>query len=201
MNQSDPASSGANSNPRLQAVLAEYLRAVEAGAAPDRAAWLAAHPDLADELAAFLENRARLATVADELRQAAAQEWFDQPTMVPANVAEPDAVRACEWAKRDHQREIAQRSALDSSAAGLENWLVAQQSSPSERAVKNESLLALANALAELPEPQREAVTLHYLQGWPLASVANHLRKTEPAVAGLLHRGLKKLRARLEGIR
>jgi tRNA A-37 threonylcarbamoyl transferase component Bud32 len=42
---------------RLNAVLLAYLEACEAGHEPDRAAWLAAHPDLGDELAEFLAGR------------------------------------------------------------------------------------------------------------------------------------------------
>jgi DNA-directed RNA polymerase specialized sigma24 family protein len=35
---------------------------------------------------------------------------------------------------------------------------------------------------------------LHHLQGLPLAEVSEQLDKTPAAVAGLLHRGLKRLR-------
>src|SRR5256714_186174 len=42
---------------RLQQVIAAYLKALDAGSAPDSTAWLAAHPDLADQLTAFLNGR------------------------------------------------------------------------------------------------------------------------------------------------
>lgn len=42
---------------RLEAALAEYLRAVEQGQPPQREEWLRQYPDLQDELAAFLDNR------------------------------------------------------------------------------------------------------------------------------------------------
>ena len=38
---------------------------------------------------------------------------------------------------------------------------------------------------------------MHHLQGQPLAEIARELGTTKSAVAGLLHRGLKALRANL----
>jgi WD40 repeat protein len=56
---------------RLNEVIAAYLEAAEAGRVPAREEWLAAHPELAGELAAFLDNRDRLAAAAAPLRDAA----------------------------------------------------------------------------------------------------------------------------------
>jgi RNA polymerase sigma-70 factor, ECF subfamily len=52
----------------------------------------------------------------------------------------------------------------------------------------------MSQAILALPAPQRDAVVLHHLQGWRLQDVAEHLDRTEAAVAGLLHRGLRRLR-------
>ena len=52
---------------RVTDALRGYLEAQDAGRAPDRAALLAAHPDLADELAAYFEETDRLAGCADWL--------------------------------------------------------------------------------------------------------------------------------------
>jgi len=41
-------------------------------------------------------------------------------------------------------------------------------------------------------------VTLHHLQGWTLAELAKHFGRSEAAVAGLLHRGFKRLRELLQ---
>jgi RNA polymerase sigma-70 factor (ECF subfamily) len=77
----------------------------------------------------------------------------------------------------------------------LEAFLAAEQSSPSVRAERNEELQRLAEALEKLPESQRQAIELHYLQGQSLAEVAAHLGRTKPAIGGLLRRGLDALRA------
>lgn len=105
-----------------------------------------------------------------------------------------DALRALRRDKRDIARERSLEAAVEQSSAQLVGWLASAESSPSHRAARNEDLLRLATALEQLPAPQREAVVLHHLQSWPLAEVARQLDRSEAAVAGLLHRGLKKLR-------
>ncbi len=109
-----------------------------------------------------------------------------------------DALRKLMAGKRDVRREWSLDAALDQSASRLEHWLAVAQSSPSQRAIRNEELLRMAEHLAELPESQRLAIELHHLRGMPLAEIAAELGSTKAAVAGLLHRGLKTLRAQLE---
>jgi RNA polymerase sigma-70 factor (ECF subfamily) len=108
-----------------------------------------------------------------------------------------DAGRALRRAKRDAGQERSLEACLEQSSLRLHAVLAAGQSSPSQQALRNEQWLRVADALARLPEPQREAVVLHHLHGLPLAEVAGRLQRTEAAAAGLLYRGLKELRAQL----
>jgi RNA polymerase sigma-70 factor, ECF subfamily len=109
-----------------------------------------------------------------------------------------DVLRKLKARKRDIRREWSLNSTVDQSASRLERWLVAQQSSPSQQAIRQEELLRMAETLATLPEGQRKAIELHHLEGRSLADIAVELETTKAAVAGLLHRGLKNLRARLQ---
>ena len=106
-----------------------------------------------------------------------------------------DEARKARTLKRDTGREQSLDDALERSSARLEAFLAAEQSSPSVRAERNEELQRLAEALEKLPESQRQAVELHYLQGLSLADVAAHLGRTKAAIGGLLRRGLDALRA------
>ncbi|HEV3024333.1 MAG TPA: sigma-70 family RNA polymerase sigma factor [Pirellulales bacterium] len=99
--------------------------------------------------------------------------------------------------KRDIARERSLEAAIDESSCRLEAWLASDESSPSQRAGRNEHLLMLAEALATLPEANQEVVTLRYLHAWPVADIARHVGRTPAAVAGMLHRALKELRVRL----
>jgi RNA polymerase sigma-70 factor (ECF subfamily) len=101
--------------------------------------------------------------------------------------------------RRDVGREQSLQVAVQASSARLEVWLAAEQSSPSQKASRHEQLLRLAEALESLPEDQREAVTLHHLQGWTLDELGRHLGRSPAAVAGLIKRGLKQLRKKLKG--
>jgi RNA polymerase sigma-70 factor (ECF subfamily) len=102
--------------------------------------------------------------------------------------------------KRDVGRERSLEAAIEESSVRLEAWLASEQSSPSACAEKNEQLLRLAEALEQLSDAQREAVVLHHLRGLSLADLAAHLGRSEGAAAGLLHRGLKRLRELLHDL-
>lgn len=107
------------------------------------------------------------------------------------------ALRDLTRARRDVTRERSLEAALAESSARMEAWLVAEQASPGEQAQQNEQAVRLAVALEQLPEAQREAVVLHYWEGWSVAQIAEQLGRSAPAVAGLLQRGLKALRQHL----
>jgi RNA polymerase sigma-70 factor (ECF subfamily) len=109
-----------------------------------------------------------------------------------------DAIRALGRAKRDIARERSLEAALEHSSARIEAWLAAEQSSPSQRAERNEQAVRLAEALASLAEAQREALVLRHCQGWSLDDISRHLGRTPAAVAGLLKRGARQLRVLLQ---
>jgi RNA polymerase sigma-70 factor (ECF subfamily) len=100
---------------------------------------------------------------------------------------------------RDLNRERTFQAGLEESSACLESWLIAGQSSPSQRVMREEQLLLLAQALTALPDDQRRALELHYLKGQPVAEVGQAMGRSRAAIVGLLFRGLKKLRGLLEG--
>jgi len=98
--------------------------------------------------------------------------------------------------KRSINREVS--APVGQSSGG--DWLAQQpadSSSPSRRVVKAEAAMALLEALHALPETQAEAIRLRYLEGLALAEIVDRMGKSETAVAGLLKRGLAKLRTSL----
>jgi RNA polymerase sigma-70 factor (ECF subfamily) len=82
-----------------------------------------------------------------------------------------NAARDFSRAKRDVRRERSLEESIENSSCRLEAWLASGDSSPSHRADRNEQLHLLADALAQLPEAQREDVVLRYLRGWRIAAI------------------------------
>lgn len=99
--------------------------------------------------------------------------------------------------KRDVNNERSIENAMDNSAARVEAWLEADQTSPDAKAVRNEQVLILADCLESLSEEKQTAIELHYLQGWKLAEIAEHMDRSVSGVAGLIHRGLKELKTQM----
>ena len=84
--------------------------------------------------------------------------------------------------------------ALAESSGRLADWLVAADTSPSERAARNERYARLAAELAALPDDQRIAVEMRYLQGLKVTAIAMLLDRSEGAVSQLLRRAVGALR-------
>jgi RNA polymerase sigma-70 factor, ECF subfamily len=100
-----------------------------------------------------------------------------------------DAARVFLGKQRDVTRERSLEVAVEDSSVWLDR--VADSGGQTER------LQRLLEALAELPEDQRRAVELHHLEGLAVATVAARMARTEAAIAGLLRRALRSLRATL----
>lgn len=98
--------------------------------------------------------------------------------------------------KRSVKREVDAAPASpnkDSGGAWIQQ-LPGSTTSPSGVAIRAEAVVALLGALHQLPETQAEAIRLRYMEGLPLAEIVERMGKSDTAVAGLLKRGLQKLR-------
>jgi RNA polymerase sigma-70 factor (ECF subfamily) len=96
--------------------------------------------------------------------------------------------------KRNVNLEHSLEEALNESSARLEQWLAADQSSPSEKAMKDAELLRLSEALNQLPEDELTAVKLRYLEKCSVSAIATCMNRSRAGAAGLLRRGLDRLR-------
>jgi RNA polymerase sigma-70 factor (ECF subfamily) len=98
--------------------------------------------------------------------------------------------------KRSLKREVNAAPAGDNES-GDGAWiqqLPGSTTSPSGVVIRQEAVMALFGALHQLPETQAEAIRLRYMEGLPLADIVERMGKSDTAVAGLLKRGLQKLR-------
>jgi RNA polymerase sigma-70 factor (ECF subfamily) len=104
--------------------------------------------------------------------------------------------------KRSARREVSLRGtgSSDGSQGEFAHVLPAETSTPSQRVMKNEAAVVLAACMDQLPETQREAIRMRYLEGMPLKEISERMGKSEMAVAGLLKRGLNGLRDELKAI-
>ena len=111
-----------------------------------------------------------------------------------------NAVRDLARAKRDIALERSLEASLDESSARLEAWLLAEQSSPSQLAERNEQLLAAGQAAGHpAGRTSARSLLLRHCQGWSLPQIAEHLGRTRPAVASLLRARAEQLREHLQG--
>jgi RNA polymerase sigma-70 factor, ECF subfamily len=82
----------------------------------------------------------------------------------------------------------------------LKALLAGDDSLPGARIERQERALKLTAALGKLPEDQREAIVLQHWRGCTLAEIAEEMGRTRDAVAGLLRRGMRQLRAGMQDL-
>lgn len=98
--------------------------------------------------------------------------------------------------KRSARKEVVLRVASESggSSLGIADLVSSESSTPSQRLMRDEAAVVLSACLNKIPETQREAIRMRYLEGMSLKSISDRTGKSEMAVAGLLKRGLRALR-------
>lgn len=103
--------------------------------------------------------------------------------------------RFFEAQKRDAGRELSLGPARDETqqGGGLINMLVASMTTASQAFSRNAKEARLQEALQQLPDDQRDAIRLRYVENLPSKEIAERLGKSDAAVRVMLTRSLKKL--------
>jgi RNA polymerase sigma-70 factor, ECF subfamily len=100
--------------------------------------------------------------------------------------------------RRSVHREAKAGNLPDDSAAELEQRLMARDTSPSNRLMREERRMQVKTALAELPPRDRDVLVMRYLEHLSVAEMAEALGITEGAVKVRLLRALDRTRTRME---
>jgi RNA polymerase sigma-70 factor (ECF subfamily) len=100
---------------------------------------------------------------------------------------------------RDVRREQGLEINLDQSSRMIDRGLMALGSSPSQKVMRSETGVLLAEALAQLPEDYRDVVMLRHLEELSFPEVAERMGKTVDSVQKLWVRALLKLREKMKG--
>lgn len=98
--------------------------------------------------------------------------------------------------KRDVRREVGD---LTESAIGALGVAYARVSTPSGKALLAEEVERLEAAIEQLPEEQREVLTLAHLAGLSRAEIGARMQRSEEAVRAMLHRAKARLMILLDG--
>jgi RNA polymerase sigma-70 factor, ECF subfamily len=101
--------------------------------------------------------------------------------------------------RRDIRLERQLGVELDQSSQALDRGLIAEQSSPSQQAVRREQAVVLAEALARLPDDWRELLILRHLEGLTFPEVAERMGRSVDSLKKLWPRALASLRGSLGG--
>lgn len=95
--------------------------------------------------------------------------------------------------KRAAGREVQQRSGEEGAGQGFMDLLIASITSPSQAFARGAKEMKLLVALESLPEENREAIRLKYVESLPTKEIAIQLNKSDVAVRVMISRSMVKL--------
>lgn len=96
--------------------------------------------------------------------------------------------------RREIAREVPIATSFDHSSMILYRALIGSEPEPSTQLIAKEQCDQLVDALQLLLDDERSVVVLRHLHRWSFAEIAQHIGRSEPAVAGLHFRAMDKLR-------
>lgn len=111
-----------------------------------------------------------------------------------------DEHRALRAERRDVRREVkkAPMTGQQTTYVDLMARLKADVGTPSRVVRKNESLGVLAACVAGLPDHYREVIRMRFMEGLPVAEVAEAMNRSVGSVHMICHRALRQLRDQAE---
>jgi RNA polymerase sigma-70 factor (ECF subfamily) len=99
--------------------------------------------------------------------------------------------------QRDLRLERRLQEELDQSSCLLDGGLVSRGSTPSQKAIRREQAVLLADALARLGPEHRQVIILKHLEGRSFPEVSQQMGRTVDSVKGLWARAMGQLRGEL----
>ncbi len=111
-----------------------------------------------------------------------------------------DEHRALRAERRDVRREVSAGPAAGRQASYVDLMarVMTQGSSPSQVVRKNEAVVALSLCVSSLPEHYREVIRMRFMEGRPVADVAEVLGRSIGSIHMICHRALRQLREQVE---
>ncbi|MCH8923942.1 MAG: sigma-70 family RNA polymerase sigma factor [Planctomycetes bacterium] len=100
--------------------------------------------------------------------------------------------------KRDVRREVSLEQAFDRSSLNVQQALAGNFASPSAAAEHREQAVVVADALARLPDAQREVLVARHLQQKKFDEIAQQMGRSSSGVRTLWARALERLRNELK---
>ena len=100
--------------------------------------------------------------------------------------------------KRDAGREVPLQSGADTQRPGVIDMLVASMTTASQAFSRGQKEIRLLTAIESLPEDQRTALRMRYVDGLPSKEIAQRMGKSDGSIRVMLTRSIEKLQKLLE---